>query len=75
MTNKNFDLTEDNGIALVGTAVGFLVISWICVALRTYTRACLMTGCQADDWLMLIGQVCFPTLAMDFPSLSWLIFF
>ncbi|KAH6985313.1 hypothetical protein EDB80DRAFT_756783 [Ilyonectria destructans] len=56
---RNFDLTEDNGIALVGTAVGFLVISWISVALRTYTRACLMTGCQADDWLMLIGQLIF----------------
>lgn len=55
--NKTIDLKEENGLALVGTAIVFLVISWISVGLRTWTRAFLMKGYQADDWLMLIGQV------------------
>lgn len=58
MANKEIDLKEENGGALVGTAIVFLALSWISIALRTYTRAFLMKGYQADDWLMFIGQVC-----------------
>ncbi|KAH7166157.1 hypothetical protein EDB81DRAFT_277022 [Dactylonectria macrodidyma] len=59
MADHEIDLTEENGIALVGTAIVFLAVSWISVALRTYTRAFLMKGYQADDWLMLVGQLIF----------------
>ncbi|KAF7547315.1 hypothetical protein G7Z17_g7819 [Cylindrodendrum hubeiense] len=59
MADKDIDLKEENGVALVGTAIVFLAISWISIALRTYTRAFLMKGYQADDWLMLIGQLIF----------------
>lgn len=41
----------------MGTAIAFLVMSWISVALRTYTRAFIMKGFQLDDWFMLIAQV------------------
>lgn len=51
------DLSENNGGALVGTAAAFLVLSWVSVGLRTYTRAFLMQGFQLDDWFMLIAQV------------------
>lgn len=59
MANKEIDLKEKNGGALVGTAIVFLALSWISIALRTYTRAFLMKGYQADDWLMFIGQLIF----------------
>lgn len=62
MADQDIDLTETNGAALVGTAIVFLVLSWISVALRTYTRAVVMTGFQLDDWLMLIAQVGRPPL-------------
>lgn len=51
------DLNEYNGGALVGTAVSLLVLSWITIGLRSYTRAVLMKSFMADDWLMLIAQV------------------
>jgi hypothetical protein len=50
-------LNEDNGAALVGTAVSFLVLTYISVALRTYVRGFLTKGFQADDWLMLLALV------------------
>jgi hypothetical protein len=56
-TNKNIDLDEENGIALVATATTLLALSWISVGLRTYTRVWLMKGQQLDDWLMLVAQV------------------
>lgn len=56
-TNEHIDLNEENGIALVATAITLLVLSWISVGLRVYTRAWLMSGQQLDDWLMLIAQV------------------
>ncbi|KAI1072647.1 hypothetical protein LB507_002828 [Fusarium sp. FIESC RH6] len=58
-TNGHIDLDEENGIALVATAITLLVLSWISVGLRVYTRAWLMSGQQLDDWLMLIAQVIF----------------
>lgn len=53
----DFDLHEYNGSALIGTAAFFLGLSWLCVGLRTYTRARLTKTFQSDDWLMLIAQV------------------
>lgn len=53
----DFDLDEYNGGALIGTAAFFLGLSWLCVGLRTYTRARLTKTFQSDDWLMLIAQV------------------
>ncbi|EKJ75718.1 hypothetical protein NXS19_012218 [Fusarium pseudograminearum] len=58
-TNENIDLDEENGIALVATAITLLALSWISVGLRTYTRVWLMKGQQVDDWLMLIAQIIF----------------
>lgn len=57
MANQQINLGEENGNALVATAIVFLALSWFSVVLRTYTRAFLMKSFQADDWLMLIGQV------------------
>ena len=51
------DLSEYNGGSLVITCGILLVLSWIAVGLRTYTRAVLMKSFQADDWLMFIAQV------------------
>ncbi|CAM1508416.1 Fc.00g052640.m01.CDS01 [Cosmosporella sp. VM-42] len=59
MADGDLDLTEYNGQSLVATAVIFLVVSWISVGLRTYTRAILMKSFQADDWFMLIAQLIF----------------
>jgi len=59
------DPTENNGGALVGTAVSFLVLTYISVALRTYVRAILTKSFQADDWLMLVAQFVF-TLSCSF---------
>ncbi|RGP73766.1 hypothetical protein FLONG3_6187 [Fusarium longipes] len=58
-TNKHIDLDEENGIALVATAITLLALSWISVGLRTYTRVWLMKGQKLDDWLMLIAQIVF----------------
>lgn len=52
------DLTEYNGGALVGTVIVLLILSWISVGLRTYTRAVLMKCLEIDDWLMIVAQVC-----------------
>lgn len=51
------DLSEYNGGRLVGATVALLVLSWITILLRTYTRAIIMRSFQPDDWLMLIAQV------------------
>ncbi|KAM5342621.1 hypothetical protein ACJ41O_013587 [Fusarium nematophilum] len=59
MADQHVDLTEENGGALVGTAIVFLALSWLSVGLRTYTRAFLMNSYQLDDWLMLIAQIIF----------------
>ncbi|KAF4973596.1 hypothetical protein FZEAL_9274 [Fusarium zealandicum] len=56
---QHIDLAEENGTALVGTAVVLLALSWLSVILRTYTRAFLMKSYQLDDWLMLIAQIIF----------------
>ncbi|KAJ9134651.1 Integral membrane family protein [Pleurostoma richardsiae] len=58
-------LNEDNGAALVGTAVSFLVLTYISVALRTYVRGFLTKGFQADDWLMLLALASF-TISCSF---------
>lgn len=54
--NQHIDLSEDNSVALVSTVIVFMALSWLSVALRTYTRAFLMKSYQLDDWLMLIAQ-------------------
>ncbi|KAK6834621.1 hypothetical protein PG987_009315 [Apiospora arundinis] len=51
--------TENNGFPLIVTAITFLILTWISVSLRTYVRAFMLKGFQADDWLMLIGQLIF----------------
>lgn len=54
------DLNEYNGGRLVGATIALLVLSWITIGLRTYTRAVIMRSFQGDDWLMLVAQVrCF----------------
>lgn len=50
-------LAEYNGGALVGTAVSFLVLTFLSVGLRTYVRGVLTNSFMADDWLMLGAQV------------------
>lgn len=49
--------TENNGYPLIITSIVFLTVTWVSVFLRTYVRAFMLNGFQADDWLMLIGQV------------------
>jgi hypothetical protein len=50
-------LAEYNGGALVGTAVSFLILTYLSVGLRTYVRGVLTDSFFADDWLMLAAQV------------------
>lgn len=50
-------LAQYNGGALVGTAVSFLVLTYVSVGLRTYVRTFLTKGFSFDDWLMLAAQV------------------
>jgi hypothetical protein len=60
MAATDFDLSENNGSALVTTSISLLVVTWISVILRGITRAILMKNIQIDDWFMLGGQVsCF----------------
>ncbi|KAI1036570.1 hypothetical protein LB503_002955 [Fusarium chuoi] len=58
-TNKDIEIHEENGSALVATAITLLTLSWFSVGLRTYTRAVLMKSLQLDDWLMLVAQIIF----------------
>ncbi|ETS80135.1 hypothetical protein PFICI_07664 [Pestalotiopsis fici W106-1] len=51
--------TESNGGPLVSTAAAFLALSWVSVLLRTYVRAIMLKGFQADDWFMVIAQINF----------------
>lgn len=51
------DLNEYNGGRLLGATIALLVLSWVTIALRTYTRAVIMRSFMADDWLMLTSQV------------------
>ncbi|KAJ2906606.1 putative integral membrane family protein [Zalerion maritima] len=51
------DLNETNGKALVSASVVFLVISYLSVFLRSYVRAFLTNGFQADDWFMVVAQI------------------
>ncbi|KAF3770744.1 hypothetical protein M406DRAFT_239910, partial [Cryphonectria parasitica EP155] len=48
-----------NGGSLVVTAVLFLVLTWLSVALRTYVRAFMTKAFELDDWLMLAAQANF----------------
>lgn len=50
-------VAEYNGGALVGTAVSFLILTFLSVGLRTYVRGVLTNSFMADDWLMLAAQV------------------
>ena len=63
MADDTIDLIAYNGDKLISTVTVFLVLSWIAVGLRTYTRAWLMKNFQLDDWFMLIGQATFSTYA------------
>ncbi|KAI6782908.1 uncharacterized protein J7T54_002067 [Emericellopsis cladophorae] len=63
MADDTIDLTAYNGDRLMSTVTVFLVLSWIAVGLRTYTRAWLMKNFQLDDWFMLLGQATFSTYA------------
>jgi hypothetical protein len=59
MAATDFDLSENNGSALVTTSISLLVVTWISVILRGITRAILMKNIQIDDWFMLGGQIVF----------------
>ncbi|PMB68089.1 hypothetical protein BM221_006266 [Beauveria bassiana] len=56
------DLNEYNGGRLVGATIALLVLSWITIGLRTYTRAVIMRSFQSDDWLMLVAQIIFTSM-------------
>lgn len=65
-TNEHINLDEENGVALIATAITLLVLSWTSVGLRSYTRVWLMNGMQLDDWLMLVAQVYnLPTISIQ----------
>lgn len=57
MAEDDAYLAQDNGGALVATAVSFLALTYISVGLRTYVRTYLTGGFLVDDWLMLAAQV------------------
>ncbi|KAI3399330.1 hypothetical protein diail_7285 [Diaporthe ilicicola] len=59
MADNATDLDDYNGGALVGTAVSFLIMTFLSVGLRTYVRGVLTKSFLADDWLMLAAQVVF----------------
>ncbi|PHH67987.1 hypothetical protein CDD82_932 [Ophiocordyceps australis] len=65
MADDDVDLSSDLGGSLVATCISLLVLSWIAVSLRTYTRIVVIKGFQIDDWLMLIAQIIF-TVACAF---------
>ncbi|POR35044.1 Uncharacterized protein TPAR_04763 [Tolypocladium paradoxum] len=65
MAEQDIDLSENIGGSLVGTCIALLVLSWVSVGLRMYTRAVLTKSFQADDWLMLVAQLIF-TLSCAF---------
>lgn len=58
MASDTASLAEYNGTALVVTAILFLVLTWMSVALRTYVRGFMTGSFQVDDVLMLVAQVC-----------------
>ncbi|KAH9904845.1 hypothetical protein F4778DRAFT_48271 [Xylariomycetidae sp. FL2044] len=51
--------TDSNGGALVATCVVMLVLTYLSIFLRSYVRAYLTNGFQADDWLILAAQANF----------------
>ncbi|KAH7318674.1 hypothetical protein B0I35DRAFT_479159 [Stachybotrys elegans] len=59
MADSNFDLSENNGGALVVTISIFLPLSWLAVGLRMFTKIFLVKKIQWDDWLMVSGQAVF----------------
>ncbi|PHH63449.1 hypothetical protein CDD81_5828 [Ophiocordyceps australis] len=65
MADDDVDLNSDLGGSLIATCISLLVLSWIAVSLRTYTRAVVIKSFQVDDWLMLAAQLIF-TVACAF---------
>lgn len=59
-------LAETNGVSLMSAAAIFLVLSWISVGLRMYTRGFIPGSFHIGDWLMLIAQVCGSALSSGF---------
>lgn len=70
MADQHVDLSEDLSGSLVATCVSLLVLSWVAVGLRTYTRAVLMKSFMSDDWLMVIAQVAPPPPAAAAPTMA-----
>lgn len=60
MSSKQVNLAENNGSALAITAATFLALTYFSVILRVYVRVWLTKSFLADDWLMLVAQVCCP---------------
>lgn len=58
------DLEKNNSSGLVGVAVSLLVLTHLCVLLRSYARAMLTKNFQMDDWLMIVSQVRAPSCRM-----------
>ncbi|KAG5926035.1 hypothetical protein E4U42_003721 [Claviceps africana] len=72
MAETTFDLKESNAESLVATCIVMLIMSWIAVGLRTYTRIALMKSCQADDILMLVAQALFTvTCSIQFEGVNY----
>jgi hypothetical protein len=59
MAAQDLDLDENNGASLVTTAISLLVITWLSVGLRAFTRVFLIKNFQRDDWFMIAGQLVF----------------
>lgn len=51
-------MDDDRGHGILLAAVFFLVVSWITVSLRVYVRTVMLKSFGADDWTMILTQVC-----------------
>jgi hypothetical protein len=51
------DLQENRGPEIVSFMIALLVVTWMSVILRFYTRLWIRTAIGADDWLIIIAVV------------------
>ncbi|KAK2044501.1 hypothetical protein LZ31DRAFT_541807 [Colletotrichum somersetense] len=48
---------ENRKVTIVGLIATFLVLAWICVGLRVYTRVCVVRTPGWDDFVVVIALV------------------
>jgi hypothetical protein len=51
------DLQENRGPEIVSFMIALLVVTWMSVMLRFYTRLWIRKAIGADDWLIIIAVV------------------